>query len=95
MSHSHDEYDSHRQTGRQELRKTSEPVVIKQSINGNVILLVKRILDVTGQPQQTVVDIMHEPLRQLLADINRNVEGVQLTTQNPTVYMGCITLLLS
>lgn len=60
-------------------------MVVKKSINGNIVLLVKRILDLNGQLQQTVIEIMHEPLRKLLVEIHRNVEATQLTTNTPTV----------
>lgn len=69
--------------------------MVKKSINGDVVLLVKRVMDRGGQLQQTVLEIMHEPLRQLLVEMHHNVEGIQLTTNTPTVYLLRFQPLLS
>ena len=72
-------------TGRQELRKTSKPVVPKRlSSKRRPVLLVKRIMASNGQYQRTEIDILSEHLLEVLKELNKDVQGLSLTAR-PTV----------
>lgn len=75
----------YRRNRRHELRKTRRPD--EKGLSKKPILLVKRIINSKGQHEDTQVEIHHEALRSLLAEIHRDVEGVDLTTKKPTVSL--------
>lgn len=70
----------------QELRKTSKPVVPKRlSSKRKPVLLVKRIMGGDGSYQRTQIDILSEPLREVLVELNKDVLGLEITGRNPSV----------
>lgn len=75
----------YRRNRRHELRKTRRPD--EKGLSKKPILLVKRNINSRGQHEDTQVEIHHEALRSLLAEIHRDVEGVDLTTKKPTVSL--------
>jgi len=68
-------------TFRYELRKTHKPM----AKNIKAIILVKRLIDARGQLSDTIIEIHQEALRQILLHINRDVEGFDLSAQEPSV----------
>ncbi|EKM59476.1 uncharacterized protein PHACADRAFT_249997 [Phanerochaete carnosa HHB-10118-sp] len=76
-------YNPH--TRRTELRKTSKPFVSKKLSKKKPILLVKRIINADGTPGRKEIDILSEPLRVVLQDIHRDVQGTDLSSRTPTV----------
>ncbi|ETW80179.1 AAA+-type ATPase [Heterobasidion irregulare TC 32-1] len=68
------------------LRKTNKDV--KQSrqhqVSKKVVLVVRRIVNTQGQVESTEIDIKSAALCQVLMEINRDVEGLELTRAQPT-----------
>lgn len=67
------------------LRKTNKAVQQKRQVSKKVVLVVRRIVDRRGQVQRTEIDIRSAALCQVLMEINRDVEGLELTRAQPTV----------
>ncbi|KAJ7047085.1 P-loop containing nucleoside triphosphate hydrolase protein [Mycena alexandri] len=65
------------------LRKTNKPV--KKLGTKKPILVVRRIIDRKGQHSGTQIDIRSPGLVQVLLDINKDVESLSLTPNNPTI----------
>ncbi|TBU57514.1 P-loop containing nucleoside triphosphate hydrolase protein [Dichomitus squalens] len=70
---------------RYELRKSRRPATVEKISRKKPILLVKRRIDSRGQLEGTVIEIHHEGLQALLAEINRGVKGLDLTSKTPSV----------
>lgn len=49
------------------------------------IILVERVLNDKGKHERTDVEIYSEPLREVLIEVNRDVQGIDLTGEIPTV----------
>ena len=79
----------YRRNLRYELRKTRRPVQVEKLWKKKPILLVKRLIDSRGQHEGTQIDIFHEELQSFLAEINRDVQGIDLTTKKPSVSPLC------
>lgn len=74
-----------RKTWRDELRKTNRGVVNKKFSKKKPIILVKRVLNDKGKLDRVEIEIYSEPLREILIEINKDVEGIDLTGVIPTV----------
>lgn len=62
------------------MRKTHRPVVSPKAM-----IVVKRLIDSKGQLDDTVIEIYHDGLRDVLLEINKDVRGLKLTARIPTV----------
>ena len=82
----------YRRNLRYELRKTRRPVQVEKLWKKKPILLVKRLIDSRGQHEGTQIDIFHGKLQSFLAEINRDVQGIDLTTKRPSVSPLCNSL---
>ncbi|GJE90661.1 AAA family ATPase [Phanerochaete sordida] len=80
-------YDAffNQRTLRYELKKSHRPANVDKIKKKRPILLVKRLINSRGQYEGTEVEIHHDGLRAVLAEINRDVPGLDLTTQKPSV----------
>ena len=83
---------SSRRNLRYELRKTRRPVQMEKLWKKKPILLVKRLIDSRGQHEGTQIEIYHEELQMFLAEIHCDVQGIDLTTKNPSVSPLCDSL---
>ncbi|KIP06048.1 hypothetical protein PHLGIDRAFT_119307 [Phlebiopsis gigantea 11061_1 CR5-6] len=69
-----------------ELRKTSR-VVNKKFSKKKPIILVKRVLNDKGQLDRIDVEMYSESLREILFEINKDVQGIDMTGEVPTVEL--------
>lgn len=53
------------------------------------IILVKRVLNDKGQLDRIDVEIYSESLREILFEINKDVQGIDMTGEVPTVRSSC------
>ncbi|KAJ6601323.1 P-loop containing nucleoside triphosphate hydrolase protein [Mycena vulgaris] len=65
------------------LRKTNKPA--KKLGNKKPVLVVRRIINRKGEHSATKIDIKSVALASLLLDINKDVESLTLTPNNPTI----------